>query len=442
MQNILYLEILGCVSDQGFSLDELVLKTKELFEREGMAGFVSLILSLLDEKLALDLCQGLKSGQPSPCCARPSYDSHGRRERRLRTGVGEVKISWRRLRCKHCGRVVIPLREFLGLEAYQSKSGELERTVTEVVSEQSYRRTSGELMRIGEIPIPKSTLHRWVAQTESDELNWPRGVRYLLADGTGYKRRPKAERELSNRGEVRVALGVDRQGRTVALGAWSGQSWEEIGQELNRNRGRRSRAELMVTDGELGLAEALSDLANGSQRCLWHAARDVKYALWKDEAAPEERERGEKKLAGILGVEVPAECVEPVREADRREVVQRIQSSERQLDELAADFIAKGYLKAAHYVRQAKDHLFQRLRLWLRTGLVGPGTAGLIERMMREIGRRLKRIGFGWSESGAAKMARIIIKRFATAQQWEAYWLKKLRIVGNVILVYKGVHVK
>ena len=62
--------------------------------------------------------------------------------------------------------------------------------------------------------------------------------------------------------------------------------------------------------------------------------------------------------------------------------------------------------------------------------------------MMREIGRRLKPIGFGWSERGAAKMARIIIKRFATAKQWEAYWMKKLRTVGNVILVYKGVHVK
>ena len=41
MQDILYLEILGCVSDKGFSLDELVLKTKELFAQEGMAGLVN-----------------------------------------------------------------------------------------------------------------------------------------------------------------------------------------------------------------------------------------------------------------------------------------------------------------------------------------------------------------------------------------------------------------
>ncbi len=442
MQKILYLEILGAVSDKGFSFDELVLKTKELFEREGMAGFVGLILSLLDEKLCMDL--GLSQGgwRSRPCCGHPRYEVHDRRRRSFRTSVGEVTISWRRMRCKNCGRSFIPLRDFLGIAAYQSKSLELERTVTEVVSEQSYRRSSAHLMRIGEIPVPKSTLHRWVADSDCDELKWPRGIHYLLADGSGYKRRPDPVLGLNNRGEVRVALGIDRAGRTVALGAWSGRSWEEIGEELNHDRGRRGKAELMVSDGEAGLAEGLSCLANGYQRCHWHAVRDLNYVLWGDDAAKEERDDYGKHLAGILGVELPADCVEPVQEKDQREVSERIENSERQLAELAAEFMAKGYIKAATYVRRAKDHLFEHLRFWLKYGIVGPRTASLIERMMREIGRRLKRIAFGWSEKGAAKMARIIIKRFSTAKQWEAYWMKKLRIDGKVMLVYRGVYAK
>ena len=36
-------------------------------------------------------------------------------------------------------------------------------------------------------------------------------------------------------------------------------------------------------------------------------------------------------------------------------------------------------------------------------------------------------------------MARIIIKRITSAGEWEAYWRKRLRISGNVVLVYRGI---
>ncbi len=45
---------------------------------------------------------------------------------------------------------------------------------------------------------------------------------------------------------------------------------------------------------------------------------------------------------------------------------------------------------------------------------------------------------FGWSEEGAARMARIIIKRFTSAGEWERYWKQRLRIQGNVILVLRS----
>lgn len=60
---------------------------------------------------------------------------------------------------------------------------------------------------------------------------------------------------------------------------------------------------------------------------------------------------------------------------------------------------------------------------------------------MRELGRRLKKIAFGWSEKGAAKMARIILKRLTSAQEWEKYWEEQLDISDNVILVYRGIKV-
>ena len=65
----------------------------------------------------------------------------------------------------------------------------------------------------------------------------------------------------------------------------------------------------------------------------------------------------------------------------------------------------------------------------------------LIERLMREIGRRLKKIAFGWSESGAAKMARMVIARILNPTSWREHWESRRRIVGDAIIVFQGVEV-
>jgi len=141
MQNIIALEVLTSVSENGFSLDELVIATRQLFEQEGMPGLIGLILRLLDENLSLRLRQNHSDWKPTSCCAQPDYEFQDWQERRFRTSAGKVQIHWRRLRCRTCGKSTLPLREFLGLEAYQSKTAELEKTVMEIVSEQSYHRS-------------------------------------------------------------------------------------------------------------------------------------------------------------------------------------------------------------------------------------------------------------------------------------------------------------
>jgi len=48
-------------------------------------------------------------------------------------------------------------------------------------------------------------------------------------------------------------------------------------------------------------------------------------------------------------------------------------------------------------------------------------------------------MAFGWSEDVAAKMARITIKRFTSAGQWEKYWRERLRIQNNVMIVLRSI---
>ena len=209
MQSIVSLEVLTVVGENGFSLDELVISTVDLFKREGMPGLIGLILRLIDENLSMRLQQKNSDWQPSACCEHPHYESQDQLKRSFRTSAGLVQIRWRRLRCCHCGKSTIPLREFLGLQAYQSKTAELEKVVIEVVSEQSYRRSSNHLETIGQIPVPKSTAHRWVVKSDCDQLDsGTETFDQLFADGTGYKQRCNQEAGTSNRGELRIALVV------------------------------------------------------------------------------------------------------------------------------------------------------------------------------------------------------------------------------------------
>jgi len=43
------------------------------------------------------------------------------------------------------------------------------------------------------------------------------------------------------------------------------------------------------------------------------------------------------------------------------------------------------------------------LRLWLETGIVCPRTTSIIENLIRELVRRLKKIGWNWSDAGAER---------------------------------------
>lgn len=53
MQSTLSLGLVACLSEDGFSLDELVVCVKELFEKDGMAGVVGLVLGLVEEELVM-----------------------------------------------------------------------------------------------------------------------------------------------------------------------------------------------------------------------------------------------------------------------------------------------------------------------------------------------------------------------------------------------------
>lgn len=441
MHQLIGIELSATISESRFTLDELVIKVRELFAEKGMAQVVGLILRLVDQLQAI----GHTTGQtitPRTCsCGHTRYEMKDRLARQLHTSVGTVIFDWRRLACRECGKTWCPLREFLGLERWQSKSAELERIAVEVVSEQSYRRGSRHLAVAGEIPVAKSTLHRWVVDSAAAEWRAPTNpLATLMADGTGYKRRPDPARQQDHRGDLKVLVGRTAKGQWKALGAWSGQSWSEIVEQLSPSDSPPPvRADTVVCDGENGLAQSLARLANAQQRCPWHLVRDLSIALWKDGASLERRRAGQHELNELVGIELPAADLEKVKPEEREALRQRVKTAEEQLDKLVRTLREQGYQRAANYIADAQGKLFRYVEFWLETGVVCPRTTSWLERMMRELGRRLKKIAFGWSERGAARMACVILRRITDPAEWDAYWRQRLGLNDNVLLSLRSV---
>ncbi len=448
MQYTLALKIANSISDQGCSLDELVSKIKELFDAEGMPGFVVLLLRLIDESISVGINRQDSRSLPhlSPCCGEASLESKGVKPRKIRTSIGLLDFGCRHLRCVNCRKTQAPLANFLKLDRYQKKTVELEQIVSEVITDQSYRRTSQHLKIIGNLEIPKSTAHDWIKATPCDVVAQQLEFEFaqILPDGTGYKKRPEKPGG-SNRGELKVMIGVDDKGDTFPMGVWSDKSWAEIGAAIldPEDAAKRDRplAEDLVVDGEPGMVAGLEHLADGVQRCHWHLPRDLGYSMWKDDAPLSERKIQSKKLSQLIAIELPKGTVDEISEEDKANLLERYEKVERELDQFIEELDAKGYKVAANYVSNAKRHLFTYLGTWFELGIHCPRTTSLIERLMREIGRRLKKIAFGWSESGAAKMARMVIARILSPVGWREHWEDRKQIAGNAIIVFQGVEV-
>lgn len=363
-------------------------------------------------------------GDPTRRCRHRSFKraGHWNREKVLRGEHFTVGFRPAMVECKGCGKRITPILDGLELEEYQRRLDGLLRKTMEAVAETSYRRGSVQLDVLGEVPVAKSTAHRWAAEV-AFPVQESTGKPFLGADGTGFKKQP------GQRGDVRYVMEWDDEGNLKPLGVWAGKSWEEIRSEVeDRLRGQPS---LFMSDGEKGLQEWLGGLAAKAGRCHWHFFHDSGYGLWEDGVPLGERKKIKESLRRLLAIEIPEEDVEPVSDEEKAELRDRIKKAEDELEELRQEFTEKGYKKAATYLANARERLFKHLELWLETGIVAPRSASILECIIRELVRRLKKAGWNWSDEGATRMGRMVMIRRYDPEAWEAYWKKRMNLQGR-----------
>jgi transposase-like protein len=263
----------------------------------------------------------------------------------------------------------------------------------------------------------------------------------LYADGT--KCKSISADGHSCKGDVKVLLGVRNEGTVFPIGTWTGhETWQNISDQLAKRQVKFPDGTILICDGEIGLAESLSKLASDEQRCQWHIHRDLYHMMRLNGGKIKDVRPMQERLRGIMAIELPKESFSLVPEDQKASITAKMVQAEKDLDMLINDIRLKGYTAAVNYLERAKHAMFGYVRRWLALGLVCPRASSFIERTMRAIGRRIKKLGYNWKDEGVGKIARIVLKLFATEGEWEEYWRKRMDLNQSVMLSFKVLKVR
>lgn len=428
------------VSEAGANVNEILEAAREL--RDGLGvQLTEAVIAWMQEVFRDRVCgkdRGAKKGlgghvdkrdAKRKCRCREFVKEGYRPEPRgLNTELGRVEFRVGYVSCVECGKKWAPVLDLLKLEPRQGHSGELERMVVEAVNRTSFARGPVEVEGLTGVPSSKSSSHRWVAALEVPAVKPPPELPLWMADGTGFK---KAGGE---RGELRVAIGVTTSGQVVPLGTWAGVEWKEIGRELKRRLRGRPKPRLALGDGETGLANHLARLAEGMQRSRWHLLRDLRSRLWHDDLKKKDIAPYWDELSQIVGMEIPAGEWEKILPLEKAALRREVEEARQKFQEMIDAFARRGYDHGAEYLRNAKDHIFTRIELWLETGIIAPSSTGLLEEIMREIGRRVKKLGWNWKDKGITQQSKLILVRRYNLDEWNEYWKRRMDLQARCTL--------
>jgi hypothetical protein len=385
-------------------------------------------------KMRKGLGRHVRKGDPdSRLCHGRSIRKRGYRKlpRVISTVFGKLLLPIRVAECRLCGARHSPLLDALNINPYSRKESNFEHEVIEAVIDTNYRR----LVEGRSINISLGGIHNMVVESDIDQMEQPASVdpndlSVIMADGTGYKR------QKGRKGELRSVIGITTEGRVEPLGTFANTSWDDI-EEVIKERLKQTKATGIpfIYDGEPGLDDFLADVTE-SQRCSWHGPRGLYHALWEDGIGKAKSQPQIDKLKHLLGIELPGDDYELLQEHDREAVEEKYRSSKAEMAELIDVFKEHGYQKGASYLENLSRRIFTNIELWLKTGVIAPKTTSMLERIFREIGRRIKRIAWGWSDATVTKLSKMIILKKYSNEKWEQFWKQKLGIEGHFSICF------
>lgn len=405
--------------------DPLMLKIMEQV-LQGYDDFICERLgNIYPSKARKGLGRHVKKADPdSRFCRGRKIKKRGHRIRQFKTIFGKLTIPLNIAECRKCGVRYVPLLSALKIDAYTRKEGVFEQQVIEAVIDTNYRR----LIEGRSIDISLGGVHNIVAGSDVDKLYQEPvsldNLSGLMGDGTGVKQ------YRGQKGELRVVIGITENGGVEPLGCFTNTHWSEIENNIKARIKQAKHYNIpFLYDGEPGLDDFLADVAS-SQRCTWHAPRGLYHALWEDGLKKKASQPHTNKIKQLIGIELSEGDFELLKDEHKQEVQTKYETSKTEIYGLIQAFREKGYHHGAAYLENLSERLFTHIELWLKTGVIAPKTISLLERLFREIGRRLKKIAWGWCDNVATNLSKMIMIKQYSRHTWEKYWKEKLGING------------
>jgi hypothetical protein len=224
----------------------------------------------------------------------------GSRKRKLRISSGMLCFQLIQVTCRECEKTWSPYVEELGLEPRQRFSEELERTLVEAVTNQSYAKTCQLAQAWLGSSLSPRTLHGCVQARGAELVFTPApACKVAMADGT------KVPAGKSRYGtDVRVAFQIlgrsVKDGRSVVHKRIAGWSIGPVGWSEALPAGIAS--EVIVTDREAGIPEVLQAQHPGvrHQLCEWHLGHTSNHLMMLDGVPVAQRKELVAVLNGIL----------------------------------------------------------------------------------------------------------------------------------------------
>jgi len=409
-------------------LPEIGIQVLEQLAEEYQSQLIERLQSQNSTQDQPDIGRHEAKGKPGESCRCRRVKRKGFRwyGRHIKGKYGTAELRLQMVECLGCGKRFAPLLDALKIEPYTGHDDVLEKAVIEAVIDTNYRR----LIDGHSLDVSLGGIHNFVAGSDIDELLAGKleldSYRAIMADGSGLKKSG------GKKGELRVLVGITSSGTLEPIGSWVDTSWEEI-ERQTRKRIQEEPEELplFIYDGEPGMEDFLAGGVRAPQRCTWHGPRGLYYAMWQDGHRKKQIKPHQDRLAKIVAVEIPEGDYDRLAPEAIEEVRRKYREARRSMDDLIDNLQKENCSHAVEYLKNLVKGLYHQVDMWLATGIIAPKTTSRLERLFRELARRLKRIAWGWSDKVATNLSKMIMIKQYNPDLWKEYWLKKLGIQGS-----------
>jgi hypothetical protein len=391
--------------------------------RQANARISSALLQALFSAVEEQTIEQMQSEYPG----RYVHNGYQTKERELRTSLGPFHYRLAQLYDKVEQKTVVPLRATGFLPRNRRYTEEATEAGIGSVVHLSYRWSSKETGRIREQApsASASTLHRRLREFAQEKCPWPDlkkvPYRFLMVDGTGVRLQGYKGANLG-KGEMRWALASLGENESFEpVGFWIDKSWRKIKRDLE-DRLDYKRLEILFSDGEPAIEEALLEEGMLHQRCVLHGKRDFSYILYADGFKKAEQAPLIEKLETIPVFHFNKERLEQLSPEDLPKVKDLAEKTKHGFQEMVDLLDPEKYPKARVYIKNLSRNIATFLSWWLEKKTWIPLNTNAIESAFSQVKNRIWSVGKRWSEKGLLNWLQITMNKIFHPEMWKELW--------------------